>query len=125
MGIAFRPALEFTAGAGKGLGFDDNNNVGFTLAASLGARLFGWEDKVDLRFGVGIAAIPIGNAGGMPGSDQQSRSAFLVSPGVGFFNGLFGASLILLFDPAGKDAHGKGFALSVDVVAIKNVVDHK
>jgi hypothetical protein len=128
IGVAFRPAVEFAAGAGKGLGFDESNNVGFTLSASLGARVFFLSDKIDIRLGLGVAAIP--SASGdtstdMMTGDKKSRSAFLLAPGFGFFNGLFGISAIFLFDPSGDDKTGKGLALTLDVVAIKNLTDNK
>jgi hypothetical protein len=119
-GIAFRPAVEFSFGAGTGLGFKDHNNVGFTLSGSLGARFFLLEDKIDFRLGLGIAALPIAGSTS-EGMDGKSRSAFLISPGIGFFGGLFGVSGIFLFDPGGNDRSGKGIGLTIDVVAIKNI----
>lgn len=124
-GIAFRPSVEFAGAAGTGLGFQDHNNVSFSLAASLGARVFFLDDKVDVRLGFGIAALPIGDAPTDTSTERKSRSAFLISPGIGFFNGLFGLTGIFLIDPGGHDRAGKGIGLTLDVVAIKNLTGAK
>ena len=117
-GIAFRPAVEFSAAGGTGFGFE-NSNLGFTLSAALGARLFMFGDRLDVRVGVGIASIPVGEAD--EAGQRRSRSAFLVNPGIGFFNGLFGLSGIFLFDFGGHERAGKGIGVTLDIVAIKNL----
>lgn len=118
-GLVFRPAVEISGGTGTGLGFANKNSLGFTLNASIGARLFFMKDRIDIRGSIGVASIPLSD------SEDGSQSALLLSPGIGFYNGIFGISGLFLLDFGGQERAGKGLGISVDLAAFKNVVGNK
>lgn len=122
-GVSLRTALELGGTLGKGLGFSDQNGgATFQFTGSVGTRLFFFHDTFDLHASFGIATSTSSSTTGSGSSGAQSRGFLVLSPGVGFWHGLFSVNYIHTFDPFGSQGSGNGLGVFADTVAIERVV---
>lgn len=130
-GVSFRPAVQLGATFGEGLGFSaDDATVAAQFSGSLGARVFFFNDAIDVHTGIGIGTsssdAPDSGTEAPAGGDTDSKTAafILFQVGVGIMKGFFGISYIRTVDPRkGGPDPGNGLSLFVDAAAVERLVE--
>ena len=129
-GLALRASIELGVPLGAGLGFSESTGgVTFQVSGSLGVRFFFFDDAWDVHGGLGIAGAAASSprdtsAGSEDTSTSNEGHGFLVvSPGFGFWNGLFAVNYIHTFDPFTSLGSGNGVGIFVDATAVERVAE--
>lgn len=116
-GVAIEPMFELGGVVGDGFGFGSDGKKTFQVSGGLAARLFGYDDKIDVRAGFAISPVE--------GDDDSTKAALMYSLGVGFWSGVLHVSYIMIDDIASDAKLGKGVALTADLAAFKNLAGKK
>lgn len=117
-GIAFRASTEIGSSIGSGFAFKDNSFAGsLSATATLGARLFVYNDKFDLHLGLGIGKLLQTDA---TDNTNKERPFLISTVGLGFYNGIGNLQLLV---PTDFKSTGKGVSITLDAASFQRLLD--